>query len=318
MNGECRMKKVVIVSLLLALVLFAPAISFSQTKGANDGSVYDPNQPLAAEDSLQVNLKVPLSNTAIESLWPNLPTAEELWDSKVKCWIDMRDYGKLDASTDVSALEASSYVSDARIAAEPIMNYTSDVPAMLTGGVLRDVPSIWLQYNETIWVQVPIDLLMATRAATAQPQPETTTPNNTWALGIYSNPALIAGSNPVYGAMTFGAWGNYNPSSSAEYHYSDILSVYDGTYKWQLCMGEDINGKFVEIQGWLGTSMVYWSTTRPSVTEGTLYNEYIKYNPQYRQWESYWNFQLIGPRISDGQWCIQTGNQPNVCVESND
>ena len=311
------MKKVVIVSLLLALVLFAPAISFSQTKGANDGSVYDPNQPLAAEDSLQVNLKVPLSNTAIESLWPNLPPQRnygqqgQMLDRHAR----LRKTGRIHRRL---CVEASSYVSDARIAAEPIMNYTSDVPAMLTGGVLRDVPSIWLQYNETIWVQVPIDLLMATRAATAQPQPETTTPNNTWALGIYSNPALIAGSNPVYGAMTFGAWDNYNPSSSAEYHYSDILSVYDGTYKWQLCMGEDINGKFVEIQGWLGTSMVYWSTTRPSVTEGTLYNEYIKYNPQYRQWESYWNFQLIGPRISDGQWCIQTGNQPNVCVESND
>jgi len=40
-----------------------------------------------------------------------------------------------------------------------IMNYSADVPNFLTGELMLDVPHIWLQYDETVWIQVPINKL---------------------------------------------------------------------------------------------------------------------------------------------------------------
>ena len=318
------MKKIAMISLTLILFwgLFTPAISLTQVKGSISEGVFDSAQFADANADVRLNVKVALSDEVIKSSWPNLPTAKELWNSEVRCWIDTRDFGKLDTSKEALSLPYAEYMNDARVIVEPITNFTCDVAAMLTGGILQDVPHIWLQYNETIWVQVPINLLMVTKAATPAQQVSTVTTTQTgniWALGLYANPAQIAGGNTVYGSMSFGAWGNYNPALSTEYHYSDVLTVHDGVYQWQVGMGEDIYGKFVEMQGWLGSSMVYNYNTRPAGTiEGNLYNEYIRYNPQYSAWEFYWNFQQVAPRLSDGQTCILTGNQPNVCVESND
>ncbi len=35
-----------------------------------------------------------------------------------------------------------------------------NVPDFLHGGIIRDVPQIWLNYNESIWVAVPLKYLM--------------------------------------------------------------------------------------------------------------------------------------------------------------
>ncbi len=62
------------------------------------------------------------------------------------------------------------------------------------------MPHIWLQYNETIFIQVPINLLMASKEATSAQQTSTVTTAHTdsmWALGLYDNPAQIASGNTV-------------------------------------------------------------------------------------------------------------------------
>ena len=94
--------------------------------------------------------QIPLSDNEIKTRWPDLPTAEELWNSEFKFFIDTRSFGKqvIDPQFGENA------VAETKINWE-IMNYTSDVPNYHTGGIMYDLPHIWLQYNETIWIQVP-------------------------------------------------------------------------------------------------------------------------------------------------------------------
>ena len=110
--------------------------------------------------------KVPLTNSEIEAAYPNLPSAKEIWDQYGGkdlgvFYIDTRDIGKRDTSDSSLSLPYAPYMDEAKIIVEPIINYTSDSPNYLHGGVDRNVPHIWLQYNSTIWVQVPIDLLIS-------------------------------------------------------------------------------------------------------------------------------------------------------------
>ena len=96
-----------------------------------------------ASESDSALQRVPLTSDEIAALYPNLPAADQLWNAKSCLFIDLNNYGKID-SLNPANIDLS------------IMNYTSDVMDYHTGRVIRKVPHIWLRYNETIWVQVPL------------------------------------------------------------------------------------------------------------------------------------------------------------------
>jgi hypothetical protein len=107
------------------------------------------------EDEVAVFEKVPLSDSEIKARWPDLPTAEELWNSEFKYFIDTKSFGKQVVDPQ---LTKGVPVIEMEIEYE-IMNYTADVPNFLTGDLMLNVPHIWLQYDETVWIQVPINKL---------------------------------------------------------------------------------------------------------------------------------------------------------------
>lgn len=131
------------ISLLLILGLLV--ISLPQVIGMNAES----------EKEVAVFEKVPLSDSEIKARWPDLPTAEELWNSEFKYFIDTRSFGK--QVVDPQLTKGVPLI-EMEIEYE-VMNYTADVPNFLTGELMLDVPHIWLQYDETVWIQVPINKL---------------------------------------------------------------------------------------------------------------------------------------------------------------
>jgi hypothetical protein len=137
--------KKVYVKISLVLILGLLVISLPQVIGTNPES----------EKEVVSFEKVPLSDSEIKTRWNNLPTAEELWNSETKFFIDTRSFGKqvIDPQfvKDIPVIETE-------IEYE-IMNYTADIPNFLRGGIMLDVPIIWLQYDETVWIQVPINKL---------------------------------------------------------------------------------------------------------------------------------------------------------------
>jgi hypothetical protein len=136
--------KKVYVKISLVLILGLLVISLPQVIGTNPEN-----------EEVAVFEKVPLSDSEINARWPDLPTAEELWNSEFKYFIDTRSFGKqvvdpqLTKGVPVIEMEIE----------YDIMNYTADVPNFLTGELMLDVPHIWLQYDETVWIQVPINKL---------------------------------------------------------------------------------------------------------------------------------------------------------------
>jgi len=131
---------VAVVMVFLALLGF----SLQQVSGTNPEN-----------EEVAIFEKVPLSDSEIKARWPNLPTAEELWNSDGgKFFVDTRSFGK----QVVDPQFADVAVVETEIEWE-IMNYTADIPNFLRGGIMLDVPIIWLQYNDTVWIQVPINTL---------------------------------------------------------------------------------------------------------------------------------------------------------------
>lgn len=84
----------------------------------------------------------PLTNSEIQSMFPNLPTATQLWNGNgVGC-------GFVDTSTDFS--NSSGIISNDT---DYSMNY-------LTGELTQNI-NIWLQYNSTVWINVPQTMLQS-------------------------------------------------------------------------------------------------------------------------------------------------------------
>lgn len=102
-------------------------------------------------DSSSFSEKTLLSNSEVESLWPNLPTAEELWKNDIKFVIDTNTCGK--RFVDPQFADDAS-LADVHVALD-ILNYTTDQMNYLTGEMMYNVPHIWLQYNDTTWIHVP-------------------------------------------------------------------------------------------------------------------------------------------------------------------
>jgi hypothetical protein len=292
------------VGLVLSLLLFSfqlSSIKATDTERTNISTTTD------APSSVALSTWKTLTNSEIKANWPNLPTAKEIWDTY---------WGKPPGVWYVNTAEAS------KAALDSIANYTSNEPDYLNGGISHNENHIWLQYNSTIWIQVPMFLVKTPTQPTPEPQPpsaDSAALVSNWAIGLYANPSQIAGSTPVYGAVTFGGWGNYNPSANC--FAGLVLTVCDGPAKFQVIMHQNTTGYYAVAQEWTSQGKVYDQAIRVYPTIGALYNQYIRYqtDPTKLGWEFYWNFQLIGPRVNDGcQTIISNVYQPNVVFESND
>jgi hypothetical protein len=93
-----------------------------------------------------------LTDSQISTIWPNLPSADELQAMESVFMYDSAEFGKIDSS--------SKLISDPKASLQkPTMrNYTDYVPP-----TNELTPIIWLQIKDsTKWIQVPIDILKST------------------------------------------------------------------------------------------------------------------------------------------------------------
>jgi hypothetical protein len=107
-------------------------------------------------DEVRLGQKIPLTDSEINARWPDLPTAQEIYNNGCLV-IDLRYCGKQLSSMNNGLPDpASPKVIDIE---SIIVNCTMDIPDYLHGGIMLDVPQIWLQYDNTTWIQVPMNTL---------------------------------------------------------------------------------------------------------------------------------------------------------------
>ena len=111
----------------------------------------------SVSESRDSNGRVLLSDSDVMERWPDLPTAEELYPNGPCLVIDLRYCGKQVSSINESLPDPNS---PTVVDIESILvNCTQNVHDYHNGGIIYDSPNIWLQYNESIWVSVPNNLL---------------------------------------------------------------------------------------------------------------------------------------------------------------
>ncbi len=108
-----------------------------------------------------------LTDNQVQVEYPNLPTADQLWGNSP--WVDTSKR------------------------TEPLINCTVNLPSTMNGEVLSNVPEIWLQYNSTIYVEVPLSDLNYTQTTITSQNPSASPQSNpaSWAIGAEANPADI-------------------------------------------------------------------------------------------------------------------------------
>lgn len=137
-----------IISLLLILSLLVILITQLIQASAIDSST---------DDIVHLGQKIPLTNEQIKATWPNLPTAKQLYENEGGLVIDLRYCGKQVSSMNDDLPDPDSpTVIDM---ASNIVNCTTSIPNFLHGGIMYNVPQIWLQYNNSIWIKVPLKYL---------------------------------------------------------------------------------------------------------------------------------------------------------------
>lgn len=309
-NGGINIKKMQTIAVLIVLGMLLSILIVPLTQIVTAEVSSEETMQLS---SVEANLfkQVSLSTSSIHATWPNLPTAQMLWNSTSKFYVNTAEIGQPDPSAPAPSL------SSGHINSWQFENCTVDLPNIITGSIVTNTPIIWLQYNSTIWIQVPITLLTSSNQTVAS-----TVTAASWAIGLCTNPASIAGSNAVTGAFSYGEYSLYGGSEygTGGYLWSDILTVFDGTYLWQLGMLTTYtSGMEVEVTEYTAAgSLVQWWPETVIASYDTMYGICTYYNPSSQEWEFYWNSEYVGPAISDGKTSIETGNQPAVCEESND
>jgi hypothetical protein len=107
----------------------------------------------STDDVAEMGQKIPLTNDQIKAKWPNLPTAKQLYENEGGLVIDLRYCGKQVSSMNEALPDPNSpTVIDVT---STIVNCTTTVADYLNGGLRINSPQIWLQYNSSIWIQVP-------------------------------------------------------------------------------------------------------------------------------------------------------------------
>lgn len=295
----------------------------------------------AASSSKTALPRTPLTASEIAGAWPNLPSAKELYDSGSCLIIDLRYAGKQSKLAYGLPDELPGELPDPNSPAvydmsSEIANYTSDDPIIDLGVIVHNNPHIWLEYNSSIWVQVPSSYLQTfvQPYATAVQQilnahlHSTSQPGNqtTWAVGEYDDPRDISGSNPITGAISYGEWTrDFLPADDDPDVYAavDVLSILtsDGYFLQSGMMLEYQWGehpKSIAVDVWRNNTpwYEYWYTpwvSPPNLT--VMYNLYMRKTGNY--WNFYWNNTLFHQLQDAGTSTIVVGNQSNACVESN-
>jgi hypothetical protein len=108
-------------------------------------------------DDVEFWQKTPLTNGQIKEKWPNLPTAKQIREDDFCFCIDLRYCGKQASSMSDDLPDPDSpTIIDIQAT---IVNCTMNVPDFLHGGIIYNLPHIWLQYDKYIWIQVPLKYL---------------------------------------------------------------------------------------------------------------------------------------------------------------
>lgn len=294
------MKKVICVILLAVLVISAMA-QMNGTKAI-----------VNADTAPVIGKETPLTNAQITAEWPNLPTAKQLYANDVCACIDLQYCGKQVSSMNDSMPNPNSptVVNMSAI----IVNCTTTEVNYLSGAVTVE-PQIWLQYNSSIWVQIPSQYLTSTTTDVNPDEGSTT-----WALGMYANPQQITGSYAVSGVATFGEFSQSTfGSSSSDYLGTNVLTVCSGDYVYQEIMQLTPSGQSIYYNMF---NLITGAKTggpvdlTPGATLGQQYDMYIKYNQG--EWQLWWNLILMAVFPNDPDTTVITGNQANTVVETND
>jgi hypothetical protein len=107
--------------------------------------------------NLYVQQEYPLTNSQIRAAWPSLPTAQEIVNSGVYGFINTADY-TIDSNSTATQIYLTSkpHWWDNSSVTLKIENETlTNVPNMLHGGLTPRYYQIYLQLNNTIWINIP-------------------------------------------------------------------------------------------------------------------------------------------------------------------
>jgi hypothetical protein len=306
---ENKMKKMLL-SLSISVLLLLSLLAFSSpqlltAKAANSSTNSGTPAPTVGQ--------VPLTNAEIKADWPNLPTAQELWNSNVSCeYIDLNFNGKVQSSdTGMPAPEAPTVMN----LLSTIVNCTVTTPNYYSGG-FSTCPQIWEQYNSTIWVLVPLQYLPTSNSNTS-PTPQSAT---TWAIGAYQNPATLT-SSAVTGACSFGEFTQSTFGSGSDYLGVCVVTVETANLVYQMVMQLNASGQFLINQVINPTTGQLVQAPQTESISGaalnTLYSTYIEYVTGIG-WVFGFNSVGVWSYKGDSSTQILTGNQPTAVVETND
>lgn len=268
----------------------------------------------STDDLVHLGQKIPLTNDQIKATWSNLPTAQEIYGDDGCLVIDLRYSGKQASSMndDLPDLDSPTVID----MASTIVNCTTSIPNLLNGGIMYNVPQIWLQYNSYVWILVPPKYLTTSTIPTQMEQQ-----GNTWAIGMFNNPTDIAGSYDVWGACTFGQFPAGSFGSGDSYLATDVLTISSSNNFYQLAIALNPYGKLLVINIWSRSTgqLLAYGVQYISASTGVLYNQYIRYSTSGSgAWQFWWNFAYLTSWTNDASTRMLKGFQANVVVESND
>ncbi len=111
----------------------------------------------APKPSINLNEEFPLSNEEINKAWPNLPTAQQIVNAGMYACFDTREY-IVSPNSDGSHIYISTkpHYWDNTSASFTIQNTTAiNTINLMSGGLIPRFYHIFLQFNDTVWVEVP-------------------------------------------------------------------------------------------------------------------------------------------------------------------
>ncbi len=144
-TSHVRISRSILVSALVAeilLLLIIPITYFA---------LFAPKPPI------NLNQEFPLSNEEIKTAWPNLPTAQQIVNSGMYASFDTREY-IVSPNSDSSHIYLTSkpHYWDNTSIGFTIQNTTAtNTPNFLFGGLNPRLYHIFLQFNDTVWVEIP-------------------------------------------------------------------------------------------------------------------------------------------------------------------
>ncbi len=119
---------------------------------------------LAPKPPIIINQEFPLSNEEIKTAWPNLPTAQQIVNTGVYGFTDTRDY-IVSPNSDASHIYLTTKPRywDNTSLSFAIQNTTvTNSINTLMGGLTPRFYHIFIQLNDTVWIEVPQTFLTST------------------------------------------------------------------------------------------------------------------------------------------------------------